>query len=77
MDPTAEKTIVKIASADIDLSKALIVAAAYSGDELKQVKKADGETVEFTDVAECTQIAVYAWDAETMKPLSNRIRSIS
>lgn len=73
LDPTAEKTIVKIASADIDLSKALIAAAAYSGDELKQVKKADGETVEFTDVAECTQIAVYAWDAETMKPLSNRI----
>lgn len=73
LDPTAEKTIVKIAFADIDLSKALIAAAAYSGDELKQVKKADGETVEFTDVAECTQIAVYAWDAETMKPLSNRI----
>lgn len=73
LDPTAEKTIVKIAFADIDLSKAFIAAAAYSGDELKQVKKADGETVEFTDVAECTQIAVYAWDAETMKPLSNRI----
>ena len=48
LDPTAEKTIVKIASADIDLSKALIAAAAYSGDELKQVKKACRNR-EFTD----------------------------